>query len=75
MLPWPLLDPKVTNYNTAATCTVRISHVLQMCSNFLAGDALRSSHRFRSLDETAILGTACRHEMPLLFVNLKHGER
>ena len=54
---------------------VRISHVLQMCSNFLAGDALRSSHRFRSLDETAILGTACRHEMPLLFVNLKHGER
>ena len=46
-----------------------------MCSNFLAGDALRSSQRFRALDETAVLGCACRHEFPLFFVNLKHGER
>ena len=46
-----------------------------MCSNFLAGDALRSSQRFRALDETAVLGCACRHEFPLFFVNLKHVEK
>ena len=46
-----------------------------MCSDFLAGDALRSSQRYKALDETAIFGTACRHEFPHRFVNLKHGER
>lgn len=48
---------------------------VQMCSDFLAGDALRSSQRYKALDETAIFGTACRHEFPYRFVNLKHGER
>ena len=46
-----------------------------MCSDFLAGDALRSSQRYHALDETAVLGTACRHEFPHMFINLKHGER
>ena len=27
------------------------------------------------MDETAIFGTACMHEFPHRFVNLKHGER
>lgn len=46
-----------------------------MCSEFLAGDALRSSQRYKALDETALFGTACRHEFPYRFINLKHGER
>ena len=43
--------------------------------SFLAGDALRSSNRYHALDETAVFGCGCRHEFPLLFINLKHGER
>ena len=38
-------------------------------------EMLRSSTRFRALDETAVFGSACRHEFPALFLNLKHGER
>ena len=49
--------------------------MLKSCSDFVAGDALRSSQRYHSLDETALFGCACRHEFPLLFLNLKHGER
>lgn len=47
----------------------------QDCSNFLAGDTLRSTSRFHALDETAVFGCGCRHEFPLMFLNLKHGER
>ena len=36
---------------------------------------LRSATRFRALDETALFGSACRHEFPAVFLNLKHGER
>ena len=42
---------------------------------FLAGHILRSSNRYKALDETAVFGCACRHEFPLMFINLKHGER
>ena len=41
---------------------------MQMCSSFLAGDSLRSSRRYHALDETAVFGSACRHEFPLFFV-------
>lgn len=44
----------------------------KVCSDFLAGDALRSSNRYKALDETALFGCGCRHEFPLMF---KHGER
>lgn len=47
----------------------------QMCNDFLAGNELRSSQRYHALDETAVFGSACRHEFPHLFINLKHGER
>ena len=47
----------------------------QDCNNFLAGNMLRSNSRFRALDETALFGSACRHEFPAIFFNLKHGER
>ena len=45
------------------------------CSEFKAGSALRSEARYCKLDETALFGCACRHEFPLLFLDLKHGER
>ena len=48
---------------------------LQDCNDFLAGSMLRSAVRYRALDETAVFGASCRHEFPLLFLNLKHGER
>ncbi len=41
----------------------------------MAGDALPSNSRYRALDETAIFGCACRHDFPVKFINLKHGER
>jgi hypothetical protein len=36
---------------------------------------LRSSTRYKALEETAVFGSACRREFPALFLNLKHGER
>ena len=48
---------------------------LKECNDFLAGNMLRSSSRFAALDETGVFGSACRHEFPVLFCNLKHGER
>jgi hypothetical protein len=47
----------------------------QGCNNFLAGDALRSKTRFKALDETGVMGAVCRHEVPIRFFNLHHGER
>ena len=47
----------------------------QECNNFLAGNMLRSAIRFRALDETALFGSACCHEFPAVFLNLKHEER
>ena len=40
----------------------------QDCNNFLAGNMLRSNSRFRALDETALFGSACRHEFPAIFL-------
>ena len=49
--------------------------MLQICNNFLAGNKLRSNKRFKVFDETAVNGSVCRHEVPLRFLNLYHGER
>ncbi len=51
-----------------------VTLLIEECSDFKAGNALRSASRFHKLDETALFGSACRHEMPLYFFNLKHGE-
>ena len=48
---------------------------MKECNDFLAGSALRSNSRYARLDETGIMGAACRHEYPLCFLNLRHGER
>ncbi|XP_028417790.1 uncharacterized protein LOC114542444 isoform X2 [Dendronephthya gigantea] len=45
------------------------------CSDFKAGDVLRSASQFKALDETAVFGSACRHGFPKQFLSLKHGER
>jgi len=46
-----------------------------VCSNFVAGDNIRTEKKSAKLDETAIFGAACRHGFPKLFCNLKHCER
>ncbi|KAI8493444.1 hypothetical protein Bbelb_288410 [Branchiostoma belcheri] len=45
------------------------------CSNFQAGSRLRSKNKQKKLDVTGVFGAACRHEMPLAFLNMSHGER
>ena len=45
------------------------------CSDFKAGDTLRSRSRYHALDETAVFGAVCRHDFPIRMLNLKHGER
>ena len=47
----------------------------ESCSQFCAGDTLRSRTRYIALDETAIFGGMCRHDIPLCMLSLKHGER
>ena len=55
---------------------VFIDYLLQSkCSDFKAGDALRSRTRYRALDETAVFGAICPHDFPLKMLSLKHGER
>ena len=49
--------------------------VLQDCSNFLAGDMIRAKSRNAKLDIRGVFGSVCRHEYPLLFMDMKHGER
>ena len=53
----------------------KVLMILKDCHEFLAENAMRSSTRFRALDETALYGVSCCHEFPTLFCNLKHGER
>ena len=36
---------------------------------------LRSSNRYKALDVTGVFGSACRHEFPKLFFDMKHGEQ
>ena len=46
----------------------------ESCNNFQAGSNLRSKVKTKKLDETAIFGAGCRHEVPLRFFSLKRGE-
>ncbi|CAM4705171.1 unnamed protein product [Leuciscus chuanchicus] len=45
------------------------------CSNFKAGNVLRSQKQAKKLDVTGVFGASCLHEMPLMFVNMSQGER
>lgn len=61
--------------------TSRISYhahesvTLQECSRFLAGNIIRSRARNAKLDIRGVFGSVCRHEYPVLFMDMKHGER
>ncbi|CAH1273365.1 Hypp5105 [Branchiostoma lanceolatum] len=45
------------------------------CSNFKAGNSLRSQAKQRKLDIQGVFGSVCRHEVPRRFLNMTHGER
>lgn len=67
------------NTKSLSTVSFLVSFLLyifsQTCSDFKAGNMLRSANRFNALDETAVFGCCCRHDFPVNFINLKHGER
>ncbi len=48
---------------------------LQECSSFMAGSVIRSRARNSKLDIRGVFGSVCRHEFPILFMDMKHGER
>ena len=52
-----------------------IAKSMQECSDFVAGSMLRSCNRYKALDETGVFGSACRHEFPAKYLDMKHGER
>ena len=62
-------------YLRDATINTSEFYCFKDCSDFKAGDILRSNSQYRALDETAVFGSACRHGFPKQFINLKHGER
>lgn len=47
----------------------------QNCSDFQAGNIIRSKKKTDKLDITGLFGSVCQHDIPQLFLNLKHGER
>lgn len=49
--------------------------VFQNCSDFQAGNIIRSKKKTANLDITGLFGSVCQHDIPQLFLNLKHGER
>ena len=49
---------------------------MQDCSSFKAGtDKLRSQADKKGLEVSGVFGSACKHEIPRTFLNMKHGER
>lgn len=56
-----------------------ISHfrmfVWQECNHFKAGDKVRSTVSSKRLAVTGIFGSVCKHEIPMKFCDMKHGER
>ena len=49
-------------------------YIPQRVLNFKAGSNLRSKNKSNKLDETALFGAGCKHEVPLKFFSLKRGE-
>ena len=47
----------------------------QECNSFQAGDKVRAKSKSKKLAVTGVLGAACKHEVPLLFLDMHHGER
>jgi hypothetical protein len=53
----------------------RFFFLLKECNQFQAGTNLRSKIKSNKLDETAVFGCSCRHEVPNTFFSLKRGGR
>jgi len=65
----------VTAKHILVIITILFKSVLQeSCNQFQAGSNLRSKIKSKKLDETALFGAGCRHEVPLKFFSLKRGE-
>ena len=60
---------------TCIYCKIVSKLQLQDCNSFKAGDNIRSKQKNKKLDEKGVFGSVCRHEIPLLFLNLPEGER
>ncbi|XP_072030630.1 uncharacterized protein [Amphiura filiformis] len=45
------------------------------CSNFQAGNAVRSKNKTANLDVTGVFGSCCRHGVPHTFLNIDRGEK
>ncbi|XP_033099305.1 uncharacterized protein LOC117102960, partial [Anneissia japonica] len=58
----------VNSYNDSTTG-------FKECNQFKAGDKVRSKSRTSKMDVTGVFGSVCRHESPVLFMNMQHGER
>jgi len=46
-----------------------------ICNDFKAGNKVRSVVATKKLALTGIFGANCKHDIPIRFVNMKHGER
>ncbi|KAK6181329.1 hypothetical protein SNE40_009207 [Patella caerulea] len=47
----------------------------QDCSNFQAGNVLRSKLKNKKLDVKGLFGSICKHDLPYLFIDMEEGER
>ncbi|XP_025108243.1 uncharacterized protein LOC112572667 [Pomacea canaliculata] len=69
-------DDDVRNFvNTHHEATSKSSSKSSECSNFQAGDLVRSKNKNAKLDIRGVFGAVCQHGFPLHFVNMQHGER
>lgn len=64
------VDDFVANYTFRSEISTQSE-----CSQFQAANNLRSKSKTPKIDETGVFGAVCRHEMPLKFFSLRHGEK
>ena len=63
----------ITNFHLINTFIVL--YALQDCNNFQAGNVLRNKSQITHLNYSGVFGSCCQHEIPVMFVNLRHGQR
>jgi hypothetical protein len=56
-------------------CTVFSLLALQECNHFKAGNKVRSTVSCKKLAVTGVFGSVCKHEIPITFCDMSHGER
>ncbi|ELU01547.1 hypothetical protein CAPTEDRAFT_201807 [Capitella teleta] len=44
------------------------------CSSFQAEQKIKAKNKSKNLDVTGVFGSICKHEIPMLFMDLHHGE-